>query len=87
MVPGLFITGSVTFGLGQMMQIVSAIRTRVLRGFSSVLVLVAGVAFIVCEAIPSGWGLYGVFLSAWLIYGALAIKLGGGSGYQRADAF
>ena len=58
------------------MEIVAAIRMGVLGGSSRFLIPAAGVAFVLFEAVPSGWGLYGVFLTAWLIYVPLALAVG-----------
>ena len=69
--PGIFIAASATFGLGQILQIITAIRTRSLLGSSRMLVAGAGLFFILFEAVPSGWGLYGVFVTTWIIYVSL----------------
>lgn len=72
LVPLLFVAGSATFGTGQMLLIVGAIRSVTLTQLSRILLSLAGVAFIVFEVVPSGWGLYGVAAAAWIIYSLMA---------------
>lgn len=71
-VMGTFIAGSILFGLGQILMVVGINQTPLLPTVTGVIVLLAAIVFSVSAAIPSGWGLYVLGLSACIIYVPIA---------------
>lgn len=75
LVPGVFIAGSILFGLGQILLVIGINHTRLLIAPLQIVVLLAAIGMSVASAIPSGWGLYIVALLTWLIYLPLAASV------------
>jgi|GEM_PF-1227447 len=71
-VSGVFIAASVLFGLGLIMQVSGILRARLLGRTTGVVVLAAALVFVAATAIPSGWGLYGVAVSALVVYAPIS---------------
>jgi len=65
---GSFIAGSILFSLGQLLMIIGINQQDLLSTPMSVIILLAAIVFTVSAAIPSGWGLYVLGLSACNIY-------------------
>ena len=76
LVSPLFIGGAVLFGSGQITVIVQAVKDGRLAGSRAELALVTAVFFSLCEALPTGWGLYGVAACALALYLPLIGQLG-----------
>lgn len=66
-VPPIFIAGAVVFGIGQIALAWQAVD-HLLTGPRKPLVRAGAIVFSAAEAIPSGWGLYLVALSALATY-------------------
>ncbi len=75
LVPGVFIAGSVLFGLGQILLVSGINHTTLLTAPLQIIVLLAAIGMSLASAIPSGWGLYIVALLTWLIYLPLAASV------------
>lgn len=67
-VMGSFIAGSILFGLGQILMVIGVNQQALLNTSTSIIILLAAIVFSVSAAIPSGWGLYVLGLSACIIY-------------------
>lgn len=67
-VMGIFIAGSIIFSLGQIGMIIGLQHTDLLNTAVGVFMLVAAIIFSVSSAIPSGWGLYVLGITAVAIY-------------------
>lgn len=74
-VSGIFIAASITFGIGLITQVIGAIQAGLLKGLTRILVFVAAIIFVGAEAIPSGWGLYGVAAAAMVVYIPIGIAV------------
>lgn len=75
LVPGVFVAGSVTFGLGLIALAFGIARTDLLKSPWRIIVPVAAVLFVAFEALPTGWGLYPVALSCFLIFAPVSLAL------------
>jgi hypothetical protein len=74
-VTGIFIAGSIIYGLGQIGLIVTIQHTSLLSTGVGITVIIAAILFSVTSAIPSGYGLYVVALSVWVIYLPISLAL------------
>lgn len=74
-VMGSFIAGSILFGLGQILMIIGLNHTSLLSTTTGIFVLLTAILFSVSAAIPSGWGLYVLGLSACAIYLPIGLAL------------
>lgn len=74
-VMGSFIAGSILFGLGQILMVIGVNHNALLNTPMSIIILLAAIVFSVSAAIPSGWGLYVVGLSACIIYLPIGLAL------------
>ncbi len=79
LVTGLFIAGAVLFGLGLIALAFGVVQIGLVRGIWKFVVPTASVLFVAFEAYPSGWGLYGVAVMAYLTFIpiSLALRRGG----------
>jgi hypothetical protein len=67
-VMGSFIAGSILFGLGQILIVIGVNQNMMVNTDTGIIILLAAIVFSVSAAIPSGWGLYVLGLSACIIY-------------------
>ena len=74
-VMGSFIAGSIFFGLGQILMVIAINHTPLLNTTTGIIILLAAILFSVSAAIPSGWGLYILGLSASAIYLPIVLAL------------
>lgn len=75
LVTGVFMVGSVLFGLGLIALAFGVSRIGLLRGAWTFIVPTAAILFVAFEAVPSGWGLYGVAVSAFLVFIPISLAL------------
>lgn len=75
LVRGVFIAGSVLFGLGLIALAFGVVRIGLVHGIWKFVVPTASILFVAFEAWPSGWGLYGVAISAYLLFIPISIAL------------
>lgn len=68
MVPPVFLAGSVLFGVGQIVLLVQCRRDGLVPRRTGSWLIGAAVTFSIAEAVPTGWGLYGVALVTLCIY-------------------
>jgi len=68
LVSGVFITASILFGFGLIIQVIGILHTGLLQGIIRKAVFPAAIIFLVSTAIPSGWGLYIVAAAALVVY-------------------
>ena len=80
LIPPLFIGGAVLFGVGQITVIVQVVKDGRLAGSRAELALVTAVFFSLCEALPTGWGLYGVAACSLALYLPMIGQLGSPTG-------
>lgn len=74
-VMGSFIVGSILFGLGQIVMIIGINHTLLLSTPVGILTLLAAIIFSMSAAIPSGWGLYLLSLTAFIVYLPIGLAL------------
>lgn len=67
-VTGVFMAGSMLFGVGLVLQVIIVFRSKIIEGKSRPLLFFAALIFLLAPTIPSGWGLYAVAASALVIY-------------------
>lgn len=72
---GVILVGSVLFGLGLIALAFGVSRIGLLRGAWKFIVPTAAILFVAFEAVPSGWGLYGVAVSAFLVFIPISLAL------------
>lgn len=75
LITGLFIAGAVLFGLGMIALIFGLLRIDLLRGPWKFIVPTAAILFVLFQILPTGWGLYGVALSAFLVFIPVSLAL------------
>lgn len=78
-VSGVFITASIFFGVGLIIQVIGVSHTGLLRGLTRIVVLIAAIVFLVSTAIPSGWGLWVVAAAVLVVYLPIAVAFWHGS--------
>ena len=67
-VMGSFITGSILFGVGQILMVIGINQLPILSTITGIIILLSAILFSVSAAIPSGWGLYVLGCCACVIY-------------------
>lgn len=75
LVPGVFVAASVAFGLGLIALAFGIARTDLLKNPWKMIVPIAAVLFVAFEALPTGWGLYPVALSSFLVFAPISLAL------------
>lgn len=75
LVSGVFIAGAVLFGLGLIALAFGVVQIGLVRGIWKFIVPTASVLFVAFEAYPSGWGLYGVAIMAFLVFIPISLAL------------
>ena len=75
LVPMIFVAGAVIFGLGLIALMFGVSRTDLLKGVWRVIVPASSILFVALEALPSGWGLYGVAALCFLIFAPISLAL------------
>jgi hypothetical protein len=71
-VTGTFIAGSILFSLGQIIMVILIGNREYFVPAMTITMLVAAILFSVSTAVPSGYGLYGTAVTAFIIYLPLA---------------
>lgn len=74
-VTGVFVAGTILFGIGLLSLVIGAIRAGLLKGWSRHIAFVGALVFMVAPAIPSGWALYGVAVAAFGVFVPFALAL------------
>jgi len=72
LVPPVFVVAAVLLALGQIPMAIGVRKAGLVATGPGVAILVAAIGFAAVEAIPSAWGLYGLALLSWGIYGPIA---------------
>lgn len=75
LVPAIFVAGAVIFGLGLIALMFGVSRTDLLKGLWRFVVPAASIVFVGMEALPSGWGLYGIAALCFLIFAPISLAL------------
>ncbi|MCB0711457.1 MAG: hypothetical protein KDD67_03915 [Ignavibacteriae bacterium] len=75
LVPMIFVAAAVVFGLGLIALMFGVSRTNLLKGIWKVIVPTASILFVGLEALPSGWGLYGIAALCFLVFAPLSLAL------------
>ncbi len=77
-VTGLFVLGTVIFGIGLLLLVIGSIRLELLLGKSRYIAFISTLVFMIAPAILVGWALYGVALASFGIFVpfAQAVKQG-----------
>lgn len=75
LVTGVFIAGAVLFGLGMIALAFGVAEIGLVRGVWKFIVPTAAILFVTFEAWPSGWGLYGVAICAFLVFLPISLAL------------
>lgn len=74
-VTGVFITGTIVFGIGLLMTVVASIRQELILGWSRYVCFISALLFMGAPAILSGWALYGVAVAAFGVFVPLALAI------------
>ena len=74
-VTGLFVAGTILFGIGLLMLVVGSIRQALLTGHSRYIAFISTLIFMVAPAILVGWALYGVALASFGIFVPFAVAV------------
>ena len=74
-VTGVFIAGTILFGIGLLSLVIGSIRLGLLRGWSRHAAFVSALVFMVAPAIPSGWALYGVAVAVFGVFVPFALAV------------
>ena len=74
-VTGLFIAGTVLFGLGLLNLVIGSIRLELLQGKSRYISFVFTLVFMIAPMILIGWALYGVALAAFGVFVPFALAI------------
>ncbi|MBN2098017.1 MAG: hypothetical protein JW753_00315 [Dehalococcoidia bacterium] len=74
-VTGVFVAGTIMFGIGLLSLVIGAIRVGLLKGWSRHIAFIGALVFMVAPAIPSGWALYGVAVAVFGIFVPLALAV------------
>jgi hypothetical protein len=85
-VSGIFVGGTILFGIGLLSLVISAIRSGLLKGWSRYVAFVGAVVFVIAPAIPSGWALYGVALAVFGVFVPLALAVRRGEGQNETQS-
>ncbi len=75
LVSGVFLAGAVAFGVGLMVQLQGLFRIGIPSSRLQPMVFLSAIAFMGFEAVPSGWGLYGVAGASWVVFGTVAASM------------
>jgi hypothetical protein len=74
-VTGIFMAGTIVFGIGLLMTVTGTIRAGLLKGRNRYISFVSSLLFMVAPAIPSGWALYGVAAASFGIFVPMALAI------------
>ncbi|MDM8000336.1 MAG: hypothetical protein QUS33_10125 [Dehalococcoidia bacterium] len=74
-VTGVFVAGTILFGIGLLSLVIGSIRAGILKGRSRYVASVGAFVFMVAPAIPSGWALYGVAVAVFGVFVPIALAL------------
>ena len=74
-VTGIFIAGTIVFGIGLLLTATGTIREGLLKGRNRYISFVSSLLFMVAPAILSGWALYGVVLASFGIFVPMALAI------------
>jgi hypothetical protein len=74
-VTGIFIAGTIVFGIGLLSVVISSIRQGLLCGWSRYVCFVSALLFMIAPALLSGWALYGVAVAAFGVFVPFALVI------------
>ena len=74
-ITGVFIAGTVLFGLGLLNTVIGSIRLGLLKGGSRYVSFVSVLIFIIAPMIPSGWALYGIAAASFGVFVPIALVI------------
>jgi hypothetical protein len=72
-VTGIFVAGTVIFGVGLLTLTIGSIRVGFLTGWGRTISFISCLIFMAAPMVLSGWALYGVAGAAFGIFGPLAL--------------
>ena len=75
-ISGVFMGGTILFGLGLVLLVIRVIRFGLVTGHWRYVVLLSTIMFISTPAIPSGWALYGEALASLGIFLPIGVSIG-----------
>lgn len=74
-VTGAFMVAVLLWGIGLIWLVASVTRSELVMGKWSYVVGFGVLLMLGAPAIPSGWGLYGVALGCWMVFGTIGFRL------------
>ena len=75
-ISGVFMGGTILFGLGLILLVIRVIRIGLVTGLWRYVVLLSTIMFISAPVIPSGWALYGEALASLGIFLPIGVSIG-----------
>jgi len=74
-ITGVFIAGTILFGLGLLNAVIGSIRLGLLKGWGKNVSFVSVLIFITAPMIPSGWALYGIAVALFGVFVPFAFTI------------
>ena len=74
-ITGVFIAGTVLFGLGLLNAVIGSIRLGLLKRWSRYISFISVLIFIFAPMIPSGWALYGIAVASFGVFVPYALAI------------
>jgi hypothetical protein len=74
-ISGVFMGGTILFGLGLIMLVIRVIRIGIVTGIWRFVVFLSSIIFISAPAIPSGWALYGEAIAALAVFVPIGVSI------------
>ncbi len=74
-VTGTFMAATLFWGIGLVWLVAAITRSELVMGKLAYVVGFGVLLMLGAPAIPSGWGLYGVALGSWMVFGTIGFRL------------
>jgi len=74
-ITGVFIAGTILFGLGLLNAVIDSIHLGLLKGWGKYVSFVSVLIFIIAPMIPSGWALYGIAVASFGVFVTFAFAI------------
>ena len=74
-ITGVFIAGTILFGLGLLNTVIGSIRLGLLKGWGRYVSFISILIFIFAPMIPSGWALYGIAVASFGVFVPYALAI------------
>jgi hypothetical protein len=82
-VTGIFILGTIIFGIGLIMTVIGAVRHGLVLGWSRYICFGSALLFMGAPAVLSGWALYGVAVASFGVFVPLAVGIISGENSEK----